>query len=86
LKFTESQTLPDVDYAAFATSLGLQGVSVGKPADLGPAWERALAADRPTVLDVRVDPSIPPIPPHASFEQAKDAAKAIVGAMRTRAA
>jgi pyruvate dehydrogenase (quinone) len=79
LKFTESQTLPDVDYAAFATSLGLQGVSVGKPADLGPAWERALAADRPTVLDVRVDPSIPPIPPHAPFEQAKDAAKAIVG-------
>jgi pyruvate dehydrogenase (quinone) len=77
-KFTESQTLPDVDYAAFATSLGLQGINVDKPADLGPAWERALAADRPTLLDVRTDPSIPPIPPHATFEQAKDAAKAIL--------
>jgi len=77
-KFAESQTLPDVDYAAFATSLGLQGINVDKPADLGPAWERALAADRPTLLDVRTDPSIPPIPPHATFEQAKDAAKAIL--------
>jgi pyruvate dehydrogenase (quinone) len=77
-KFTESQTLPDVDYAAFAASLGLQGINVGKPADLGPAWDRALAADRPTLLDVRVDPSVPPIPPHATFEQAKDAAKAVL--------
>ena len=77
-KFTESQTLPDVDYAAFATSLGLQGINVDKPGDVGPAWERALASDRPTLLDVRTDPSIPPIPPHATFEQAKDAAKAIL--------
>ena len=77
-KFAESQTLPDVDYAAFATSLGLQGINVDKPSDLGPAWERALAADRPTLLDVRVDPSVPPIPPHATFEQAKDTAKAIL--------
>ena len=77
-KFTESQTLPDVDYAAFATSLGLQGIYVDKPGDLGPAWDRALAADRPTLLDVRVDPSVPPIPPHATFEQAKDTAKAML--------
>ncbi|HTX82467.1 MAG TPA: thiamine pyrophosphate-requiring protein [Streptosporangiaceae bacterium] len=77
-KFAESQRLPDVDYAAFATSLGLQGINVDKPSDLGPAWERALAADRPTLLDVRTDPSIPPIPPHATFEQAKDAAKAML--------
>jgi pyruvate dehydrogenase (quinone) len=34
------------------------------------AWGQALAADRPTVLDLRTDPSIPPIPPHATFEQA----------------
>ena len=78
-KFTESQTLPDVDYAAFAASLGLQGIYVDKPADLGPAWDRALAADRPTLLDVRTDPSIPPIPPHATFEQARATAKAMLG-------
>jgi pyruvate dehydrogenase (quinone) len=77
-KFAESQTLPDVDYAAFAASLGLHGVSVDKPGDLGPAWDRALAADRPTLLDVRVDPSIPPIPPHATFEQMKNAAESLI--------
>jgi pyruvate dehydrogenase (quinone) len=77
-KFTESQTLPDIDYAAFAASLGLQAINVDKPDQIAPAWDRALAADRPTVLDVRCDPNIPPIPPHATFEQAKDAAKALL--------
>jgi pyruvate dehydrogenase (quinone) len=77
-KFTESQTLPDVDYAAFAASLGLQAISVDKPGEIGPAWEQALSADRPTVLDVRTDPNVPPIPPHATFEQAKDAATALL--------
>ena len=46
-KFAESQTLPDVDYAAFASSLGLEGIAVDKPDEIGPAWDRALAADRP---------------------------------------
>jgi pyruvate dehydrogenase (quinone) len=77
-KFTESQVLPDVDYASFAASLGLEGIAVDKPGDVGPAWERALAADRPVLLDVRTDPSIPPIPPHATFEQARDTAKAMI--------
>ncbi len=77
-KFTESQRLPDVDFAAFAASLGLQAISIDQPGQLGPAWDRALTADRPTVLDVRTDPNIPPIPPHATFEQAKDAAEAML--------
>ena len=77
-KFTESQTLPSVDYAAFAESLGLQAIHVDKPAEIGPAWEAALAAARPTVLDVRTDPDVPPIPPHATFEQAKNAGKAML--------
>jgi pyruvate dehydrogenase (quinone) len=77
-KFTESQRLPDVDYAAFAASLGLEAIAVDKPGDIGPAWDRALAADRPAVLDVRTDPDVPPIPPHATFEQAKNAAEAMI--------
>jgi pyruvate dehydrogenase (quinone) len=77
-KFTESQALPDVSYEAFACSLGLNGIAVDKPEQVGPAWEQALAADRPTVLDFRVDPDVPPIPPHATFEQAKDLAKALL--------
>ena len=77
-KFTESQRLPDVDYAAFAARLGLEAIAVDKPDQIGPAWDRALAADRPTLLDVRTDPNVPPIPPHATFEQAKDAAQAML--------
>ena len=77
-KFTESQRLPDVSYEGFARSLGLHGIAVDKPEQVGPAWDQALAADRPTVLDLRTDPSIPPIPPHATFEQAKDAAMALL--------
>jgi pyruvate dehydrogenase (quinone) len=77
-KFEESQVLPEVSYAAFARSIGLEGIEVDKPGGIGPAWEHALAADRPVLLDVRCDPDIPPIPPHADFEQIKDAAEAII--------
>jgi len=70
-KFEESQSLPDVDYAAFARSLGLQGINVDTADGVGPAWEAALSADRPTLLDIRCDPDVPPIPPHATFEQVK---------------
>ena len=77
-KFPESQTLPDVDYAAFAASLGLAARTVTSPDELGPAWEEALAADRPTLLDVHTDPDVPPIPPHATFEQVKNSAAALL--------
>jgi pyruvate dehydrogenase (quinone) len=70
-KFAESQTLPDVDYAAVARTIGLNAINVDKPGQLGPAWDTALRADRPTVLDVICDPSVPPIPPHATFEEGK---------------
>jgi pyruvate dehydrogenase (quinone) len=77
-KFEESQSLPDVDYAAFARSLGLEAVSVDDPDQLGPAWDRALSAAKPTVLDVRCDPEVPPIPPHATFEQMKSVGEALL--------
>ncbi len=67
-----------VDYAGFAASLGLAAIAVNKPDDIAPAWERALAANRPTLLDVRCDPNVPPVPPHATLEQMTDAAKALL--------
>ncbi|HMD24593.1 MAG TPA: thiamine pyrophosphate-requiring protein [Streptosporangiaceae bacterium] len=76
--FTESQRLPDVSYEGFARSLGLGGIAVDKPEQVAAAWDQALAADRPTVLDFRTDPDVPPIPPHATYEQAKDAAMALL--------
>lgn len=77
-KFAESQTLPDVSYADFAASLGLQGITVQDPDSLSSAWDQALSAERPTVLDVHCDPNVPPIPPHATFDQAKATAAAII--------
>ena len=77
-KFTESQHLPDVSFDAFATSLGLEGIAVDKPEQVGAAWDRALAADRPVLIDARTDPDVPPVPPHATFEQMKDAAAALL--------
>jgi pyruvate dehydrogenase (quinone) len=77
-KFTESQRLPDVSYEGFARSLGLHGIAVDEPGQVGPAWDQALAADRPAVLDVRTDPNVPPIPPHATLAQIKDAAAALL--------
>jgi pyruvate dehydrogenase (quinone) len=77
-KFEESQVLPDVDYAGIARSLGLGGIAVTEPDRLASAWQEALAADRPVVLDVHCDPNVPPIPPHATFEQVKAAAESVL--------
>ncbi|MFD1516899.1 thiamine pyrophosphate-requiring protein [Pseudonocardia yunnanensis] len=77
-KFVESQRLPDVSYADFARGLGFEAFTVTSPDDLGPAWEQALAAERPAVLDVHCDPEVPPIPPHATFEQAESVVQAVL--------
>jgi pyruvate dehydrogenase (quinone) len=36
-----------------------------------PAWDRALGADRPVVLEIMTDPDVPPLPPHITLKQAK---------------
>jgi pyruvate dehydrogenase (quinone) len=77
-KFAESQTLPDVDYAAFAAGLGLNASAIKDPEELPDAWRDALSADRPTVLDVHTDPDMPPIPPHATWEQFKATTAAVL--------
>ncbi|MGN6130735.1 MAG: thiamine pyrophosphate-requiring protein, partial [Nocardioidaceae bacterium] len=77
-KLVESQSLPDVSYADFARSLGLHAITVTDPEQVGPAWDEALSADRPTVLDVHCDPDIPPVPPHATLDQMMSSAEAIL--------
>jgi pyruvate dehydrogenase (quinone) len=62
-RFADSQALPDFSYADYARLLGLDGLSVEEPGELGTAWERALAADRPFVLEAVTDPDIPLLPP-----------------------
>ena len=70
-RYEASQDLPDVPYAKFAEMLGLTGIFVDTPEALTGAWEQALAADRPVVLEVRTDPEVAPLPPHVTLTQAK---------------
>ena len=72
-KFVESQSLPDFSYAASRRQSACRPSRSPSPDQIAEAWRQALAADRPTVLDVHTDPNFPPIPPHATFEQVKAA-------------
>jgi len=77
-KFDASQVLPDVSYHRFAEMIGLQGIYVDSPESLGAAWDQALSADRPVVLEVRTDPEVPPLPPHITLEQARNFAETLI--------
>jgi pyruvate dehydrogenase (quinone) len=78
-KFEGSQDLPDFPYARYAEMLGLEGIRVDAPEEVGPAWDRALSAGRPTVLEAVTDPEVPPLPPHITLEQAKALSSALLG-------
>jgi pyruvate dehydrogenase (quinone) len=77
-KLEASQVLPDFDYAAYARLVGLHGVRVERPGDLGAAWDEALACGGPAVLEVITDPEVPPLPPHIRPEQARKLAQALL--------
>ena len=70
-QFLPSQQLPDIPYAKVAEDFGLLGISVDKPEQVEDAWRQALAADRPCLIEFRTDPAVPPIPPHADWDQVK---------------
>jgi pyruvate dehydrogenase (quinone) len=67
-RFTPSQSLPDFPAAEYAALLGLAGERVDDPADLEGAWRRALAADRPYLIEVMTDPDVPLLPPFPAGE------------------
>ena len=68
-KFDASQSIPNVPYHRFAELIGLKGLYVDRPENVGPAWEEALASDRPVLLEVKTDPEVPPLPPHITLQQ-----------------
>jgi pyruvate dehydrogenase (quinone) len=78
-KLEASQVLPDFPYADYARMLGLHAARVDRPEDVGPAWDDALAADGPALIEFVTDPEVPPLPPHIRFEQAKGLSKALLG-------
>jgi pyruvate dehydrogenase (quinone) len=71
-KFEGSQKVPPFDYARYAESLGLAGVTMRTPEEIIPGWEQAFSANRPVVVDAHTDPEVPPLPPHITVKQAKN--------------
>jgi pyruvate dehydrogenase (quinone) len=78
-KLDASQVLPDFNFAWYAEGLGLKGIRVERPEEVGPAWDEALAAQVPVVYEAITDPEVPPLPPHIKFEQAQKLAMALPG-------
>ncbi len=77
-KLDATQSLPDFPYDTYAESIGLMGIRVDRPEDLGPAFDRALSADRPVVMNVYTDPNVPTLPPHITVEQAQKYTSALL--------
>jgi len=76
-RFAESQDLPFFPFADFARSLGLRGIKVERPEQIGPAWDEALGSDVPTLVEVMADPDVPPLPPHITGKQGREFLKAL---------
>jgi pyruvate dehydrogenase (quinone) len=77
-KYRASQDVQPFNYADYAELLGLKGIRVESADEVGPAWDAALASDRPCVIDALTDPNVPPLPPHIKYDQAKRYAKAVL--------
>ena len=71
-KTESTQSIPDFPYHKYAELVGLKGIYVDDPEQLGRAWDQALGADRPVILEVRTDPNVPPVPPHITLKDAKN--------------
>ncbi len=76
--YPATQWIPDFPVARFAELAGLHGIRCDSPDEIGAAWDEALSAGRPAVIEAVVDAEIPPLPPHVPFEQTKNMAKAMV--------
>jgi pyruvate dehydrogenase (quinone) len=76
-KFDASQRVPAFPFAKYAEDIGLVGIKVDKPEQVGPAWDTAFAASRPVVLETVTDPEVPTLPPHITLKQARNFATTV---------
>jgi pyruvate dehydrogenase (quinone) len=78
-KFETSQVLPDFPYARYAELVGFKGIRVDDPEQVGAAWDEALTADRPVLVEAITDPEVPPLPPHITLKEARSFMSAMRG-------
>jgi len=71
-KTESTQSIPDFPYHKYAELIGLKGIFVDNPDRVGAAWDEALSADRPVILEAYTDPNVPPLPPHITLKEAKN--------------
>ncbi|GCE06033.1 thiamine pyrophosphate-requiring protein [Dictyobacter aurantiacus] len=77
-KLESTQDLPDFPYASYADSIGLKGIRVDRPEDVASAWDAALSADRPVIFEAYTSANVATLPPHITFEQAKNYTSALL--------
>jgi pyruvate dehydrogenase (quinone) len=77
-KYPGTQWIPSIPYSKYAELLGFEGIYCENGDEVGEAWDLALGAKGPCLLEVKVDPEIPPLPPHITRMQAENMAKAMV--------
>jgi pyruvate dehydrogenase (quinone) len=71
-KTESTQAIPDFPYHKYAELIGLKGIFVDNPDRVGAAWDEALSADRPVILEAYTDPNVPPLPPHITLKDARN--------------
>ena len=84
-RFEASQDVPEFDYARYAQLVGMGACGVSAPDAMAAAWQQALSADRPFLIDAHTDPDVPLIPPHVSAKQAKAFASSLMKEQHTGA-
>jgi pyruvate dehydrogenase (quinone) len=77
-RFDASQDIPDFPYAEYAKMLGLEGIKVDDPKEVPDALDFAFNSKKPVLVEAYTDPSVPMLPPHISFKEARSFTSAIL--------
>src|SRR3954469_1747456 len=77
-KYPGTQWIPSIPYSKYAELLGFEGIYCENGDEVGSAWDQGLGVAGPCLLEVKVDPVVPPLPPHITRMQAEKMAKAMV--------
>ena len=65
--------LKNPDFAAYARAFGGHGETVERTAEFKPAFERALASNKPAIIEVKIDPEA--LTPRQTLSQIREAGK-----------
>jgi pyruvate dehydrogenase (quinone) len=76
-KLDTTQVTPDFDYAAYARSIGFLGFRVDSQDQVTSAWQQALSADQPVLIEAITDPDISLFPDHVLMKNAEALASAV---------